>query len=107
MSRKNHTFFIFVFSFSVLQYGCKTTGGIFGNKIKSLSPSEINTEIQNNRISFHTFSSKSKIEVTGPDINQSVSAQIDMVADSIIGISLRVIGIEGARMRITPDSVQI
>lgn len=107
MSRLNHTFFILVFSFAILQYGCKTTGGIFGNKIKSLSATELNTEIQNNRISFQTFSSKSKIEVTGPDINQSVSAQIDMVADSIIGISLRVIGIEGARMRITPDSVQI
>lgn len=98
---------ILFFSIFTLSLGCKTTGGIFGNKIKSLTPVELNKEIRNNIISFQSFSSKSKIDVSGPDINQSVSAQIDMVADSMIGISLRVIGIEGARMMITPDSVHI
>ena len=107
MGRNTNRLLIFLFGFLLLNISCKTTGGIFGNKIKSLSPTELDSEIQTNKISYHTFSSKSKIDVTGPDINQSVSAQIDMVSDSMIGISLRVIGIEGARMLITPDSVHV
>jgi len=88
-------------------FSCKTTGGIFGNKIKPLTASELDQAISENRIAFNTFSSKSKIDVSGPGISQSVSAQIDMIRDSLIGISLRVIGVEGARMLITPDSVKI
>jgi len=92
---------------SAFLFSCKTTGTIFGNKIKSLSVEELNREISNNRISYQTFSSKSKIDVNGPGLSQSVNAQIDMVKDTMIGVSLRLFGVEGARILITPDSVKL
>lgn len=88
-------------------FSCETTKNIFGNKIKETTTEELNTKVLDKTIIYKTFSGKANIDITGPNINQSVNAQIDILKDSVIGISLRVLGIEGARVMITPDSIKI
>jgi hypothetical protein len=102
----NKYLFSFLFICCAL-FSCKTTGGVFGNKIRELGVDELHEAISENRLNYTTFSSKSKIDITGPGISQSVSAQIDMVRDTLIGISLRLMGVEGARIKITPDSLHM
>ncbi|MBK7037354.1 MAG: DUF4292 domain-containing protein [Bacteroidetes bacterium] len=86
---------------------CETTKNIFGNKVKETTVEELNTKVLEKHIVYKTFSAKANIDLTGPDLSQSVNAQIDILKDSVIGISLRVMGIEGARVMITPDSIKI
>ncbi len=98
---------LFICVISILVSSCDTTKNVFGNKIKEISTTDLDAKISENTLVYTQFSGKAKIDVTGPGLSQSLSAQIDILKDSVIGISLRVLGIEGARIKITPDSIQI
>ena len=98
---------LFTFISTLFFYSCKTTQTIFGGKIKETTVEELDQKIKENLIQFSTFSGKANIDITAPGISQSVNAQIDILKDSVIGISLRLLGVEGARIRITPDSIEI
>lgn len=85
---------------------CRTTK-ITGGKIEALNLDAIEQQMLAAQLQYNTFSAKSKMEITTPDGMQSISANIDMEKDKFIGISLRMLGIEGARIYITPDSIHI
>jgi hypothetical protein len=91
----------------MMMVSCKTTHTLFGNKTKPATVEVIEEKLTVNYINFITFSGKAKVDVASSAINQSFSAQIDMLKDSVIGLSLRVMGVEGARIKITPDSIEI
>src|SRR5687768_10664512 len=65
--------------------------------------------ILKNRIDFTTFSSKIEVDYIDADGKKNVTAHVRMKKDSIIWISLRaaLLGIEGLRVYITPDSVKL
>lgn len=65
--------------------------------------------ILKNRIDFSTFSSKIEVDYIDADGKKNVTAHVRMKKDSIIWISLRaaLLGIEGLRVYITPDSVKV
>ena len=86
---------------------CGSTGTLFTGKIKPITVEELDRELRAQAITFETFSGKSKVDITSSQGNQSFSAAIDIRRDSLIGISLRLLGVEGARVRITPDSIEI
>jgi len=86
---------------------CKTTHTIFGNKLKPVPVDVIEEKIAENHINFETFSGKAKVDVASSTLNQSFSAQIDILKDSVIGLSMRLMGVEGVRIKITPDSIEI
>lgn len=86
---------------------CKTTGTIFGGKVKPISVDELHEELRSRTITFETFSGKARISLSSPSISNTFTASIDIRRDSLIGLSLRVLGVEGARVRITPDSIEV
>lgn len=92
---------------SILLLSCKTTQQIFTRNIRNASAYELDAKLKEKAISFTTFSGKAKVDVASASINQNFSAQIDIQKDSVIGLSLRVMGVEGARVKITPDSIEI
>lgn len=92
---------------SVALTSCKTAKPIFSGRIKPMTVEEIDEEIRNRMIVFETFSGKAKIDLSSLTSSNSFSAAIDIRRDSLIGISVRVLGVEGARIRITPDSLEI
>lgn len=102
----NKVFLLFCF-FSLSLFGCKTSKSIFGGHIKNTTVEALDKEVEARRPVFKTFSGKAKVDVTGKDMSQSASATIDIKRDSAIGISLRVMGVEGVRILVTPDSVKI
>lgn len=61
-----------------------------------------------NNLDFHTFSGKAKTKVAFGDANQDVTLNIRIQRDKTIWISVTaLLGIEVARVLITPDSVKI
>jgi hypothetical protein len=86
---------------------CGTSGTLFTGMIKPITVEELDAELRAQQITFETFSAKSKVDISSSTGNQSFSASIDIRRDSLIGISLRLLGVEGARIRITPDSIEI
>ncbi|KRP09810.1 MAG: hypothetical protein ABR94_12860 [Sphingobacteriales bacterium BACL12 MAG-120802-bin5] len=75
-------------------------------KIKPLSPETIWEEAAAAVPAFTTLQGKARVEVQGA-ISQQLVADITMQTDSFIGISVRVLGLEAARMLVTPDSVKV
>lgn len=102
---KNAYFILLIATFSLS--ACGTSHALFSGKIKPMTAEELDKELRSQLIQFETFSSKAKIDLQSNQGNQSFSASIDIRRDSLIGISLRFLGVEGARIRITPDSIEI
>lgn len=63
--------------------------------------------LRNNYISFNTFSAKIKVDVQAKDNVPELTANLRMIKDSVIWISLQAtfLNIEAYRVRITKDSV--
>ncbi len=69
---------------------------------------QVYEKVLRNKIDFNTFSAKVKVDYEGKDNSDNVTAFIRIKKDSLIWISLRgALGIEGARVQITRDSVQV
>lgn len=98
---------VFFIGMAFLLLSCKTTQPIFTKNVKPASAYELDAKLLEKKITCTTFSGKAKIDLVSASISQSFSAQIDILKDSIIGVSLRVLGVEGARVKITPDSIEI
>jgi hypothetical protein len=75
-------------------------------KIKDLSPETVWQENAAAVPAFATLQGKARVDVKGA-MSQQVVADITMQTDSFIGISVRVLGLEAARMLVTPDSVKV
>lgn len=88
-------------------FGCNTSKNITGGKLENLNMEQLDAKLQESSLQFITLTAKANIDVSSTEKNQSVHAIIEVLKDSYIGISLRLLGIEGAKIYITPDSVKI
>lgn len=69
---------------------------------------DIIATVQKNKINFKTFSAKIKVEYEGKNGSDQATANIRMQKDSLIWISLTgPLGIEGFRLLVDKDSVQL
>jgi hypothetical protein len=75
-------------------------------RIKEVPPSTILSEMNAALVQCSTLNGRAQISIEAEN-TQQVSVDITMQTDSFIGLSFRVLGIEGARVLITPDSVRI
>lgn len=69
--------------------------------------SSLLAKVNNNEIVFKELALKLKTKVTSPDLNQSFTTNIRWKKNEKIWLSMSIIGIEGARVLITRDSIQI
>lgn len=78
-----------------------------GSRDSLLLNDNIKSTLRNNYINFNTFSAKIKVDVQAKDNVPELTANLRMVKDSVIWISLQAtfLNIEAYRVRITPDSV--
>ncbi len=81
-------------------------GSVFGNQI---TERKVLKEMEARYIDFQTLSAKVKISLQNDHIRQNnITAFLRMKKDSIIWISVRpILGIEMARVVITPDSIKL
>ena len=69
--------------------------------------SSLLANVNNNEIVFKELALKLKTKVTSPDLNQSFTTNIRWKKNEKIWLSMSIIGIEGARVLITKDSIKI
>jgi len=65
------------------------------------------THLKNNELPFKELSAKLKTKVVSPSLNQSFTTNIRWKKGEKIWLSMSIIGIEGARVLITKDSIKI
>ena len=63
--------------------------------------------LNKNELQFKEVAAKLKTKVTSPDLNQSFTTNIRWKKGEKIWLSMSIIGIEGARVLITKDSIKI
>ena len=110
---KNYKF-LFVFLIAVFLVSCHHTKTITKtDTTKPLTPAidanvqAVFTHLKNNELPFTELSAKLKTKVTSPTLNQSFTTNIRWKKGEKIWLSMSIIGIEGARVLITKDSIKI
>lgn len=106
---------LFSLMVSLLITGCSTTRKAAKTEHKkALSSKEytapvILDELENNHISYQTFSARLKVDFTsGQNSQRGITTFLRMKKDSVIWLSVRpIFGIELARVLITPDSIKL
>jgi len=86
---------------------CKTQKNIAGGSIQPLTIETLDEKITTDSFRFNTLIAKTKISFSTSAETRNASANIEMQKDQFIGVSLRLLGIEGIKIYITPDSIHI
>jgi hypothetical protein len=102
MNSVTKLFFVFLFLFSVA--ACKKKAV----PVKSETPVAAGLKVDVLNTEFSTFSAKGRMQLEKPDEKLSSAVTIRIKKDSVIWVSVvPALGIEVARVRITPDTIQI
>ena len=88
-----------------LWVGCKGTSKAEGSKIKKRSAAFLQKKMLENQVNAEWLSSNVKIVYRDNSQIQKVTALVKIKKDSILWMSIRKFGLEGARVQITQDSV--
>ena len=86
--------------------GCRNTQLTTGTP-KNRSAKFLLRQLEKNHIDYTWFGANAKIKVDSEQEKASFAASIRMQKDSLIWIKLRKMNIEGARVRITPERIEI
>ena len=108
---KKQTFVFFLVGIFVLLIGCKTTRQTASVALSKANKDERIESIQNQSVPFKTLSSSLRFSFKSKkkNNNTSANAQLKIIKDQIIQLSVRIpfLGIEGARINIMPDQIII
>ncbi len=77
------------------------------SKLKKRSAAEVLSELSKNTVDYTWYSAKGRLAVNVDGNTQTVDIKLRMRRDSSIWLSLSMIGIEGGRALITPDSIKM
>lgn len=91
---------------ALLGSGCKTTRSASG-ALREVTPEGLMDLLRDNQIKATSLEAKAKITFTDDNQQISVAATIKMRKDSFLWASIKKLGFEVARVKITPDSVYI
>ncbi len=75
--------------------------------IKDTNAARMMQQLRDNSIHFSELTARLKTKVSSPELNQSFTTNIRWKKGEKIWLSMSIIGIEGARVLITRDSIQI
>lgn len=105
--RYNYNGFIFIFLVGMLgMTSCKSTTAVqTDGSIQTKSPRFLLKKMEDNAIKFEWFDGKAKIKYVDMTQNRSIKASIRIQKGKQIWMSFSLFGFEGARVKITPDSV--
>ncbi len=84
---------------------CNPARRLEKGKLRKKSANFLVKKLEQNRIEAEWFSGKSKVAFKGAGQNLKASANIMMRRDSVVWMNVKKLGIEAARVQITPDSV--
>ncbi len=102
---KNTIFLFIIIAFAACTGGKKTAQNT--SKLKKRSVAEVLTELNKNTVDYTWYSAKGRVGFNADGITQNADIKLRMRRDSAIWIAVSVIGIEGGRALITPDSIKL
>jgi len=74
---------------------------------KTTTPAKAAEMVKATNVDFRYLKAKGKIKIDAPQLQQSANLNVRMRKDSVIWLSVSLVGIEGVRAYITPDSIQV
>lgn len=86
---------------------CRTTRQATATATSPVSAAELWQALDGSRLQFQTFSARADLDIEDASGKSSATAVLRMHRDSLIWVSLRKAGLEGARLLITRDSLHI
>lgn len=95
--------FIVIFIFPA----CKTTGKLGGKKLKKRKPDFLLEQLRENRKSAEWLSAKAAIAYRDDNQRIKITSYVRMRKDSLIWMNVKKLGVEAARVQITPDSIYV
>lgn len=104
MSKKVH--FLFFLLSSLVIIGCRSTK-LSTESAKSRSAKFLLRQLENNHIDYNWFGTNAKLKIDSEQEKATFAASIRMQKDSLIWIKVRKVNIEGARIKITPETIEI
>jgi len=104
---KTHYYAYFLLVAAFLTASCASLRkGVDHGRTMPITSEQLYYSVDTSRLSFHSFSSKLSCELISKEINQSLKGNLRIVHDSAIWISVTPgLGIEAARLLLTPDSI--
>lgn len=103
-----HTFLSYLlglFFCALLLPACNPARQIEKGKLRKKSPAFLIKKLEQNRVEAEWFEGKAKLEFNGQGQRLKASTTIRMRKDSVIWMNVKKLGIEAARVQITPDSI--
>lgn len=98
--------FLFILTFLLLSTtACKTKKGIATSTEGKLTAESVQKRLIKNQLNAEWLVGRAKVSINGGGFAQSGTAELRMRKDSVIWMSVRKFGFEGARALITKDSV--
>ena len=98
---------LFIFTSSSFVSCTLVQKSVSDTKAKKKSVNFLLRQLQNNSLKYQWFGTKAKIKFEGKKNKATFSALIRMQKDSLIWIKLKKMNVEGARVRITPETIEI
>jgi hypothetical protein len=99
--------FIYLFALILLVASCKSIKSPDGFVIKKRSTDFLLKRLNQNKVELDWLSARAKIDLKTEDDRISASANIRFRKDSVIWMTFKKLGIEGARVLIDQDSIYI
>lgn len=102
--KSQYIFFIFIIPF--IFSACDATKKTNSNKTsESVTANFLIKKLKKEAIDYEWFEGRAKIRYIDMTQNQSIKAVIRMKKDSVIWMSFQLFGLEGARVKMTPDTM--
>ena len=91
----------------VTAIGCKSSEVADGTTLKRRSAKKVWSAVQDRQQPIEWLESKAKVKFTAADESERVTAFIRMQRDTQVWMVFKKLSVEGARMKVTPDSVYL
>lgn len=96
-----------LFLFCLIVVSCSPARKAIREPLKQEGPEFLYTQLQGNKLTFNTLSTRASLDINSSKTDMSLKAQIRIKKDSAIWISFSpLLGIEVVRLLLTPDSVK-
>jgi hypothetical protein len=88
-------------------YSCKTATLVQGPNLKKKNTAFLLKKLEDNRLDYDWFSAKAKVKFEGQGQNVIFTTILRMKTDSIVWMKVQKISIEGMRVRMDKDKVEV
>ena len=103
----SNKFIALLFFFVVMLSSCKTPGLVQFSNIKKRPAKFLLQKMEETRYSYDWLAAKAKVKFESKDQNVSFTVNLRIKHDSIIWLKVQKISVEGMRVRMSPDRIEV